>query len=205
MMENKKKISFLIIAISLIMIAIVVWLVIKNKDQGLVPPIVDNQGSQIATITEPINTSTPGTAPRDYRKFDISKEPKIEQDEEAVKKIAMSFAERFGSFSNQSNYSNIEDLKIFMTKSMGNWAEGYLSDLKEAKSNNGEYYGITTKAVSAEAKSFDKNKGEAEIVITTRRQESKGSVVGAYFNQELTLKMAKDGSIWKADSASWQK
>ena len=205
MMENKKKISFLIIAISLIMIAIVVWLVIKNKDQGLVPPIVDNQGSQVATITESVNTSTPGTAPRDYRKFDISKEPKIEQDEEAVKKIAMSFAERFGSFSNQSNYSNIEDLKIFMTKSMGNWAEGYLRELKELKNNDGEYYGITTKAVSAEAKSFDKNKGEAEIVVTTRRQESKGSVVGSYFNQELTLKMAKDGSIWKADSASWQK
>jgi hypothetical protein len=205
MMENKKKISFLIIAISLIMIAIVVWLVIKNKDQGLVPPIVDNQGSQVATITESVNTSTPGTAPRDYRKFDISKEPKIEQDEEAVKKIAMSFAERFGSFSNQSNYSNIEDLKIFMTKSMGDWAEGYLRELKELKNNDGEYYGITTKAVSAEAKSFDKNKGEAEIVVTTRRQESKGSVVGSYFNQELTLKMAKDGSIWKADSASWQK
>lgn len=204
-MENKKKISFLIIAISLIMIAIVVWLVIKNKDQGLVPPIVDNQGSQVATITESVNTSTPGNAPRDYRKFDISKEPKIEQDEEAVKKIAMSFAERFGSFSNQSNYSNIEDLKIFMTKSMGDWAEGYLRELKELKNNDGEYYGITTKAVSAEAKSFDKNKGEAEIVVTTRRQESKGSVVGSYFNQELTLKMAKDGSIWKADSASWQK
>lgn len=205
MMENKKKISFVIIAISLIIIAVVVWLVLKNKDTGLIPPIDSNLNEGIATITEPINTTTPGTTPRDYRKFDISKEPKIEQDAEAVKKIAMAFAERFGSFSNQSNYSNIEDLKIFMTKSMGDWAEGYLSDLKKSKSNNGEYYGITTKAVSAEVKSFDKTKGEAEIVVTTSRQETKGSVASAYFNQELTLKMAKDGSIWKADSASWQK
>ena len=205
MMENKKKVSFLIMAVALIMIAVVIWLVIKNNKKNTNTPTVDEQGNVITTTTEPINTTTPGTAPRDYRKFDISKEPKIEQDEEAVKKIAMAFAERFGSFSNQSNYSNIEDLQIFMTKSMGDWAEGYLSDLKKEKSNNGEYYGIITKAVSADAKSFDKTKGEAEIVVMTRRQETKGKTIGAYYNQELTLKMAKDGSVWKADSASWQK
>jgi len=204
-MENKKKISFLIMAIALLMIAVVVWLVIKNKNEGAVPLIVDEQGNEITTTTEPINTTTPGTAPRDYRKFDISKEPKTEQDAEAVKKIAMAFAERFGSFSNQSNYSNIEDLQIFMTKSMGDWAEGYLSELKKEKNNNGEYYGIITKAISAEVENFDKTKGEAEIVVMTRRQETKGNNVGTYYNQELTLKMAKDGSVWKADSASWQK
>ncbi len=204
MMENKKRVSFVIMAAALLLIAVIVWFIWQRNNQTAVVPM-DSQGNVINPVTESINTSTPGTAPRDYRKFDISKEPKIEADAEAVKKIAMAFSERFGSFSNQSNYSNIEDLKIFMTKSMGDWAEGYLADLKKEKDNNGEYYGMITKAVSANAKNFDNAKGQAEIVVMTRRQETKGTVAGNYFNQELTLKMAKEGGVWKADSANWQK
>lgn len=38
----------------------------------------------------------------------------------------MSFAERFGSFSNQSNYGNFTDLSIMMTEAMNNWAKKML-------------------------------------------------------------------------------
>lgn len=205
MMENKKKVSFLIMALALIMIALIVWFVVsRNKKAALNEQVVDQNG-QIVGSDKLINTSTPGNQPRDYRKFDVSKEPKREADAEAVKKIAMSFAERFGSFSNHSNYANIEDLKIFMTKSMSEWAEKYLLDLKKEKAGNGEYYGMITKAVSAQVLSFDPTKGVAEITIMTRRQETQGGSAGAYFDQQLTLNMAKEGGIWKADSASWQK
>lgn len=203
-MENKKKISFLVMAIALVMIVLVVWFVIQRNNQNKVTNTTGNSNGQISSSGETINTSTPGTRPRDYRKFDISKEPKREADAEAVKKIAMSFAERFGSFSNHSNYANIEDLNIFMTKNMISWADNYLSDLKKEKSAAGEYYGVITKAVSAEVNNFDSVKGSADVVVTTRRQETKGSVVGAYVTSNLTLKMAKEGGAWKADSASWQ-
>lgn len=204
-MENKKKISFIIMAIALLMIALIVWFVMQKNSQKVVenPTNVENYGAVLPTGV--LNTSTPGNQPRDYRNFDISKEPKREADAEAVKKIAMSFAERFGSFSNHSNYANIEDLKIFMTKNMGDWAEGYLTELKKEKTTNGEYYGVMTKAVSAQVNSFDSTGGIAEIVIMTRRQETQGTKVGTYFDQQLTLKMAKEGGAWKADSASWQK
>lgn len=205
MMENKKKISFAIMALAILMIALVVWFVIQRNNQNQAEIATINQGGELASSSEVINTSTPGTRPRDYRKFDISKEPKREADAEAVKKIAMSFAERFGSFSNHSNYSNLEDLKIFMTKNMGEWSDGYLAAIRKEKSSTGEYYGVITKAVSASVSKFDNVQGQAEVLVITRRQETKGNNVGAYFDQQLVLKMAKEGGVWKADSASWQK
>ncbi len=207
MMENKKKVSFLIMAVAIIIIALVIWFVInRSKQNGPVANPNTNPGGQIATSGQAINTSTPGNEPRDYSKFDISKETKKDADAEAVKKMAMSFAERFGSFSNQSNYSNVEDLQIFMTKNMDSWALGYLSDLKKQKTDaSGQYYGIITKAISAQVNNFDSAHGQAEVVITCRRQETKGASVGAYFTQNLTIKMAKEDGAWKADSASWQK
>lgn len=204
-MENKKKISFLIMAIALVLIAFIVWFVINLDKKTEEAPISPGGDNVSVDATDPVNSANPGNMPRDYRKFDISKEPVLEQDAEAVKKIAMAFAERFGSFSNQSNYSNIEDLRIFMTTSMGDWAEGYLAKLKEEKSNNGDYYGIITKAISAEVEEFDKTKGTAKIVITNRRQETNGRIASDYYNQELTLNMAKEDGAWKADSAIWQK
>lgn len=202
--QNKKRVGIIIIIIALVIIGAVVWFILRQKTNPPAGQIPSGNNGQLTPGENVINTTTPGSKPRDYTKFDISKEPVKEVDSEALKKMSMAFAERFGSFSNHSNFSNIEDLRLFMTSDMQTWSEKYVDQLRRDKNNNGEFYGIFTRAISGEVKSFDSKKGTAEILVSTRRQETKGANTSAYFDQKILLEMKKDGSQWLTNSAIWQ-
>src|SRR3989338_3421724 len=66
--------------------------------------------------------------------------------------ISRSFAERFGSFSNQSNFENVEGLKPFMTPAMRKWADTFVRDAAAKADPGAPYYGITTRTLEVVAK-----------------------------------------------------
>lgn len=205
-MDNRKKLGILIIIIGLLIImAIVYFVFIRQTGITSVP------GNEPATTTAQLptepesSTTTPGNRPRNYQQYDISKETPHQTNANDVAKLAASFAERLGSFSNQSDYSNFEDLDIFMTASMRDWAKEYVEKMRADNPYNGKYYGITTKAVSTEVKSFDEKKETAEIVIGTQRRETKIDGSENNFNQNLRLTFVKENGQWLVDGAYWLK
>ncbi len=137
--------------------------------------------------------------------FDEEAESKREWGEEDFKQVARSFAERFGSYSNQSNYSNIEDLEVFMSSKMKNWAKKYVNDLRTNSSYSGEFYGITAKAlVEPEVLKFESGKSPVEILIKTQREESVGNELPRSFKQDINIRFIKEGGEWLVDSAVWK-
>jgi len=126
--------------------------------------------------------------------------------EEDARKMAASFAERFGTYSNQSGFSNMTNLQVYMSEKMKAWADEYVTKQKNANTSE-VYFGITTKAVTQEVKSFDENAGAATILVKTRRREATNSIssVSNVYNQDITINLIKDGSAWKVDSAFWEK
>lgn len=124
---------------------------------------------------------------------------------EFLKRMAVSFAERFGSYSNHSNYNNVVDLKIFMTRGMQVWADNFVDKARSGKENIDIYYGITTKAISSDIKTFDDEVGQAEILVKTQRRESTGSMGNATtFYQNILIKFIKEGGAWKVNSVKWE-
>lgn len=137
--------------------------------------------------------------------FDPAAEKNRTLNSEDLRKMALSFAERFGSYSNQSNYGNVEDLKILMTPKMQDWADSYVADLKSQHKDNSTYYGITSIAISGEVKKFDDQAGVAEIMVSTQRREVVGSGEPKVFSQNVLIAFEKINNEWKAGSATWQK
>jgi hypothetical protein len=127
---------------------------------------------------------------------------KVELD---MERLASSFAERFGSYSNQSDFRNITDLKIFMTDKMKVWSSDHIQKLREGNKFNENYYGITTKAVSRKVIEHDEQLGKAMIIVSTRRAEATDRIENTtnVFSQDLTLTLLKVGADWKVDSAYW--
>lgn len=126
-------------------------------------------------------------------------------DENALKEIASSFAERLGSFSNQSNFGNISDLKIFMTDKMKDWADNYITVQKEKKLDASTYFGVTAKALSVQTVSYNDFEDKAEFIVKTqKRAMNETSELRTYY-QDLSIKFVKDEGIWKVDSAEWVK
>jgi len=119
--------------------------------------------------------------------------------------IATSFAERFGSYSNQSNYKNLDELDSFVTDSMRKWLATYKEQLRKQNPDINTYYALETKAISTDVKSIDEKLGQGEIIVKTQRQEFKNTINNPrVFYQDLLLKMLKVDDQWKVNGAYWQ-
>jgi hypothetical protein len=132
--------------------------------------------------------------------------PPANQAKDDLSRLASAFAERFGSYSNQSDYDNIISLEPFMTSRMWAWAQRYVQERKDKRPADGEiYYGVSSRTIKQEFVSFDEAGGQAEIRIEMRRRESSGTMSNFSdpFDQDLSLKMVKEGGAWKVDSAIW--
>lgn len=120
-----------------------------------------------------------------------------------LKNMASSFAERFGSYSNHSGFSNFKDLEMFMSDSMKSWTEDFMEEEKEQEGSS--YYGITTKAISSEVVEFDPEEGSAEIKVATKRRESRETRDDSTtYTQDLNLEFTRANGSWKVNAAHWE-
>lgn len=200
--DFKKKIKILLLLLGGLLLAFLAFLLLNFFKQ----PVVNNDvpANKNVPVTNPIqqvSTSSPAVVK------EVTKKPvtpkKISKSD--VEKMAASFAERFGTYSNQAGFSNMVDLKIFMSRTMQVWADEYV--VKQTKVNNDIYYGITTKAVVVETKNFNDESGQATVLVKTRRREATvtTSNVSKVFNQDITINIIKEDGAWKINSAYWEK
>jgi len=207
MQSNRKNLGIFIIVIGLIILLLVIYFGFFRKSDTAVTP-VDNEPAvgtpQLEEITT-TPTTTPGDKIRDNQNYDLTKETPHQPNVNDLTKIAMAFSERFGSFSSQSDYSNFTDLKLLMTDNLKNWVDTYVAKIKSEKSSSA-YYGITTKALTVDVKSFDDKAGTADMMVVTKRSESTQEINGGTpYNQNLELKFKKIDGDWLVDEVYWLK
>ncbi len=119
--------------------------------------------------------------------------------------IATAFTERFGSYSNQSDYRNFQELDQFMTETVKKWVSQYIEGLKKDHADTNVYYAIETKAISTQVNSFDETAGFAQILIRTQRQEFNNTITNPQIiYQDMLLELIKDNNQWKVRGAYWQ-
>ena len=204
-MENRKKIGLLIIITAILILIIIIVLLMKKTNPALDNSIASSTANALVNSGETVTpTSTPGDKPRNYQTYNVAKETPHTLNANDASKLASLFAVRLGSFSNQSDYGNVTDLKIFMTAGMRDWADKYIADLK-AQKYSGEYYGITTNTLTTKVLSYDDQAGTAKVEVTTERQESHANTLGSTYQQKMTLDLVKNNNEWLVDNAVWAK
>lgn len=193
-MTGKKPLAILIIIFALIILIGLVYFMflasVKEKKPEATAPTAEEQPAETA-----VKEAAPPPAP--VRKQQVS--------EEDLKRLAASFVERYGSYSNQSGYANIRDLEIFMSQAMKLWARNYMEQYGSQGRQTDIYYGITTKAVVVDTKQFDDYAGQAEFTVKTQRQESTGvSANVRSFQQDASAVIIKEGGVWKIERVKWE-
>lgn len=205
-MDKRQKTGLFIIVLALLIIAAIIYFIFFRQT-----PLEPTPANPVASTTnqtqlDPVTSEvTPGDKPRNYQQYDISKEAEHEFNENDISKLSSAFAERLGSFSNQSNYSNFDDLNLFMTADMRDWAKSYVEKMRADNVYDGNYYGVTTKAVGTELKSFNDQAGNAEVIVSTQRREVKLDGSENNFQQKLRLTFLKQNNQWLVDGAYWEK
>lgn len=194
-MSRFLKITFIIIIIILIIVAIFLLFLRRETPPAVMPEI--NVNVQVKPAPVELNVNTPVIAPPP-----VTDEEKLKSD---ISRLASAFSERFGSYSNQANFENITDLKVFMTKKMQAWADDFIEKARAEKTDTSIYWGITTRALKTEILNFDESLGKAEILVSTQRREAVGTTTNAkIYYQDISLKFQKEDGIWKVDGAVWE-
>lgn len=123
-------------------------------------------------------------------------------DEDFLQQLAKSFSERYGSFSNQNDYENLLDLKIYMTSKMQGEVDDFIAANKAEVDGSEVYYGITTKVLTTKKISLENDK--AEYNVTCQRKESKGLEGGNNtYTEQAKIEFKKVDSQWKVHSFTW--
>lgn len=202
---NRKALGILIILVGLIIIIGIIYFVFFynfNKEE------IKTQTPAAKQVEAPAQTEVKAPeekiAQPDIKKPAVVSPIKRDVSQEELKRMAGSFAERFGSYSNHSSYSNIYDLQIFMSENMKSWADEFVAEARAKQKPGDIYYGISTRAVHEEIKEFDEEQGRAEIIVNTQRRQSTGAMGNsATFYQDISINFIKENGLWKVDSAYW--
>ena len=219
---QKKIFGFIIILVGVILLAGIIYVFFAGDFLNLIgktndDPTINNNGNneipKVLNVNEDqINSSQNGASknPREITIGDIEENNTETEDKQVGKKdlirIAGSFAERFGTYSNQSNFGNISSLKIFMSSKMKRWSDNYIKEQKEKNYDTSIYYGITTKAAASTVKEFDDDLGVASILVFTRRREATGTMnnYSNTFSQDILIGFVMEDGAWKVDSVFWR-
>ncbi len=204
-MKNRRLLAMVIIIIALLILAVIVYFLFFysfGKDLDVLRGD-NNEIEQEDALPEIKTQVVKKIEKREEKSFEAPKNKEVTQAN--LIKMASSFAERFGSYSNHSNYENVTDLKVFMTKKMVRWADNFIKEAREENDYSDIYQGVVTKAVSSEVTKLDENSGIAEILIKTQKRTSSGSRNNfSTENQNITITFKKEDGAWKVDSAYWQ-
>ena len=122
----------------------------------------------------------------------------------AIITTAQRFAERFGTYTNQDNFQNFQNLKIYATASMQTWMDGFVQNQqKQFKDQNVAFYGVTTKALTS--KVLSSRTDTIQILVNTERQEiTDQSETPKITYQNIIIEMDRVDNDWKVSLAQFQ-
>lgn len=192
-MNRGLKISILIV----VGIAVVVAIVVVARKSG-----VRRAGESVEKTTsapQPTNVSTaklPAVQPPTEPAPPLTAE---EQTALSLQQVAATFAERYGSYSNQSNFQNLRDVMPLVTDSFRRTLEARIA---AGTSASGEYNGVTTRALQSSV--AVRGSGSAEVAVKTQRETTVGTSEPTTSYETLTLTFELVGQTWKVDAAVWK-
>lgn len=176
--------KFLILLVALAVLFAVYWFFFLRAVNIIAEPVVveeQNNLQQQETISVINGASLFDQEPREATVLDL-------------KNMAIFFTQKYGSFSNQANYDNLKDIDDIITEDMRAW-------LDEQRGNDavetGDYYGVDSRAISADALNFNNADGRATILVNLLRQDTNGESG----EKQLRLEFKKVDGIWKIDGA----
>ncbi|MFH1366957.1 MAG: hypothetical protein ABIH38_03130 [Patescibacteria group bacterium] len=122
-------------------------------------------------------------------------------DEAIIKEICFTFAERYGSYSNNNDFQSFIDLKSGMTASLQNETDQFVAR-EQVKAVNAPYFAIFTKVVAENITGITPQKANCQV--TAQRTERNETAETASYFQNLLLQFKKEGETWLVNQATWQ-
>lgn len=147
-------------------------------------------------------TNTTSNQPNTNTPVENTNANSAQNQEEEILRLARTFTERYGSYSNRNNFENITRLEAYMTEAFQKKSLEYI-DANQQEGIPEEYYGISTTAVSLKLANY-KEEASATVHVSTRRVETRSTQDPKIYNQDAVLEFKNVAGNWKVDSFTWK-
>jgi hypothetical protein len=122
----------------------------------------------------------------------------------AVRQLSVTFAERYGSFSNEGNFVNLTDLAPLMTERFARETEALVAR-ERTKPRSATFSGTTTIVAHVESTFPDGDTAtQGRVRVTTQRTEARAGAPDRTYPQVLVLEALKIPEGWRVDRATWE-
>jgi len=139
----------------------------------------------------------PSRQPTEIVPSPIPEVPVISDGELQIMTLARNFAERYGSWSTDTDFQNLRDLFPNITNTLQRRFESTIASAATPQ----EYKGFQTKALNVRVTSLEATTAEATVV--TQRAETLSDLSQNIKYENLDVSMVKIGDFWYVDNATW--
>ena len=205
MEPRKLKTILIVLLIVAVVLAGVFWWLLNSASSPPVEPIVEeenqNQQTQNENIVPPVNNQPQNNNIKIDYDSGISESDRLKSQ---LRKTVVAFTERYGSYSNQADFANLEDLMPFMTQSLQNETSAFIRAQRLQNRSDDIYYGMTSQVLDSEIIEFAPQSGLIIFELSTQRNEMSGSTVNKRtFYQDVRIELDKEGGVWKVNKITW--
>lgn len=112
------------------------------------------------------------------------------------------FAERFGSYSTEADFENVEDVQVMATASFTLELENIAANARR-EALPGAFYGVSTRVLGATVKT--ESTTAATVEVLTQREEVSGGPTSTPVirNQTLQVELLLEADGWKVNGFKW--
>lgn len=180
---TKKKLEIVGAVVILILLLLLLWFVLR-KPKTEVP--INNEPEQVVDSLPEVNPAdvpAPGVV--------------------SASTIGRIFVERFGSYSSESNFENVDDVMSLATPSYQAELETLVASYRRQVDEADGYTGISTVVIGVTV--ISESETDASFLIMTQREEAvgnPGNTTLRYQNAEVSL--VKSGDDWLIDDLAWK-
>lgn len=186
--------------ILLALIALALLFFGKKSAPSPTPPAssAQNPATAVGGLARSGDVITPTDAPQ------VEAPPAPPPADVAIRQIAMTFAERFGTYSSEGKFVNISDLYSLMTERYHRRMESFVAQ-QLAQAAAAEFRATSTIALStAVMLADDAQPRTATARVTTQRMETRATAAARTNTQILVVHLMETPEGWRVDDAQWE-
>jgi len=189
---SRRNILIISLVILTIIIIVIAWFLMRPEPQELPPVTIPLDDSLTIVGGNDVSGLPPASVEilQEEQKYSLG-----------LKQLAFFFTEHFGSYSNQADFSRLNNLKSVSTDNMANFIDQIII---KGTTDTTTYEGVETKALASKIIDLNNTAGTATLELNTQRTSFiEGNDDNNVYYQKIELRFIRSGDEWKVDFARW--
>lgn len=183
-MLTRRKIESIVAVVILVVLLVLLWLLVFRKSKTQVD--VNPEPTPVVQIVPEVN---PADVPA----------PAVV----SASTVTRIFIERFGSYSSESDFANVDDIMSLATPAYQAELEALLVTYRRQYDPEAGYNGISTRVITL--KPTLESEAEATFLVTTQREEAVGNPGNTNLRyQDADVSLVKAGEDWLVNDLTWK-